>query len=88
MRSTENLAAENANRQVIKCEICVEPLWESGSAEQVLITPCQHSFHEACVSDWVRQFKVCQTCQKTLQLTDLKELPRSDLSQTIDINLG
>jgi hypothetical protein len=88
IRSTENLAAENANSHEIKCEICLDPLWIFDSAERVLVTPCQHSFHEGCISDWVRQFQVCQMCQKTLQLKDLKVLPRSDLSPTTENNLG
>ena len=43
-----------------RCAICLD---DFESREQVLITPCNHMFHEDCIVPWVRSHGQCPVCR-------------------------
>lgn len=43
-----------------RCAVCLDD-FESG--EQVLLTPCNHMFHEDCIIPWVRSHGQCPVCR-------------------------
>eukprot|EP00438_Fugacium_kawagutii_P017570 Skav222233 [mRNA] locus=scaffold3059:794:6204:- [translate_table: standard] len=51
------------------CPICMEDFgaWEAGSALEIVITPCFHTFHVGCISGWLGKRRGlshdCPTCR-------------------------
>ncbi|KAG2182468.1 hypothetical protein INT43_007398 [Umbelopsis isabellina] len=45
------------------CSVCKE---DFGVAEQVLILPCQHFFHQDCIKQWLQVNGTCPICRHSL----------------------
>ncbi|XP_028550361.1 E3 ubiquitin-protein ligase ZNRF4 isoform X1 [Dendrobium catenatum] len=52
-----------------KCTICLEPFVPK---EQVLVTPCNHIFHDRCLTPWVKSHGQCPVCR--FKLCERKEI--------------
>lgn len=46
-----------------KCAICLE---EFVAREMVMVTPCNHMFHEECIVPWVKSRGQCPVCRFTM----------------------
>lgn len=47
-------------------EICIVCLAEMVEGEEVLALPCVHTFHPACIKQWLLQSTSCPTCKHCL----------------------
>ncbi|KAL6846295.1 hypothetical protein ACP4OV_023743 [Aristida adscensionis] len=45
------------------CTICLETF---SPGEQVVVTPCNHMFHQGCIAPWVKGHGSCPVCRFTL----------------------
>lgn len=61
--------------QSSQCAVCLESLREGQRARR---TPCLHTFHDACLSEWCRRSATCPVC--TLDLRSPMRLLRYRLS--------
>ncbi|KAL0905519.1 hypothetical protein M5K25_023943 [Dendrobium thyrsiflorum] len=52
-----------------KCTICLEPFVPK---KQVLVTPCNHMFHNKCLTPWVKSHGQCPVCR--YKLCERKEI--------------
>ena len=43
------------------CAVC---LCEYERDEEVVVLPCKHMFHEACIKPWLKDHRTCPTCRK------------------------
>lgn len=57
------------------CSICQEDIQEG--QRTLVISSCQHGFHEACVSAWLRSKGTCPNCRSELSAQPAEERPRS-----------
>ena len=48
---------QNEGRE--RCAICLEDF----EIEEVLVTPCNHIFHEECIIPWVKSHDQCPVCR-------------------------
>lgn len=64
-----------------RCAICLED-FEGG--EQVMVTPCDHMFHEECILPWVRSHGQCPVCR--FVLSDRIQQSRSAASSISNVN--
>ncbi|CAI5483852.1 unnamed protein product [Closterium sp. Yama58-4] len=55
------------------CAIC-QLEYEEGE-ELLLLPPCHHSYHEACVLQWLGRNKVCPVCKEEVQQPSKQEEP-------------
>lgn len=46
-----------------RCAICLE---DFAIKEEVMVTPCQHMFHEECIVPWVKSKAQCPVCRSHL----------------------
>ena len=47
------------------CSICIEGL---STGEEFVLTPCQHIFHDHCLSRWLENSRTCPSCRSDLPL--------------------
>lgn len=47
------------------CSICIEGL---STGEEFVLTPCQHIFHDHCLSRWLENSRTCPSCRKDIPL--------------------
>ncbi|XP_070497702.1 E3 ubiquitin-protein ligase trul-1-like [Chironomus tepperi] len=52
----------------ILCIICSEFMTND---EDIIVTPCGHCFHNACIGNWIRNSSSCPTCRKALSRSSL-----------------
>ncbi|RLM85467.1 uncharacterized protein C2845_PM04G15010 [Panicum miliaceum] len=45
------------------CTICLETFL---AGEQVVVTPCNHTFHQGCITPWVKGHGTCPVCRSAL----------------------
>jgi hypothetical protein len=45
------------------CTICLETFL---AGEQVVVTPCNHMFHQGCITPWVKGHGTCPVCRSAL----------------------
>ncbi|RCV11383.1 hypothetical protein SETIT_2G181600v2 [Setaria italica] len=45
------------------CTICLETFLVE---EQVVVTPCNHMFHQGCIAPWVKSHGTCPVCRSAL----------------------
>ncbi|KAJ9686068.1 hypothetical protein PVL29_015110 [Vitis rotundifolia] len=53
----KNYIKEDEGRE--RCAICLEDF----EIEEVLVTPCNHMFHEECIVPWVKSNDQCPVCR-------------------------
>ncbi|KAJ1373010.1 hypothetical protein KIN20_035329 [Parelaphostrongylus tenuis] len=72
-RLLEQIPADefNADMRSSECAICMVD-FECG--EKVRFLPCMHSFHEACVDDWLMRSFTCPSCLEPVDSTILSSL--------------
>ena len=46
------------------CTICLEDFME---AEEVVLCPCKHCYHQHCIKDWLRMKNSCPMCKLTIR---------------------
>lgn len=46
-----------------RCAVCLE---DFEAREQVMVTPCEHMFHEHCILPWVKSNGQCPVCRFVL----------------------
>mmetsp|Transcript_55040 Transcript_55040/g.131164 ORF Transcript_55040/g.131164 Transcript_55040/m.131164 type:complete len:175 (+) Transcript_55040:102-626(+) len=56
-------ACELANQVSDSCAICLLP-WAIGDSCKT--TPCNHSFHSACLDTWIARSATCAMCRRSL----------------------
>ena len=67
-----------ASADLIQCAICHEPVG-ADAEEAVALTPCKHTFHEACITPWFeRGNETCPMCRSHCEqnLTSRERLVR------------
>lgn len=47
-------------------DLCIVCLAEMMVGEEVLSLPCVHTFHPACIRQWLMQSTCCPTCKHSL----------------------
>ncbi len=58
------------------CSICLETITES---QETIRLPCTHTFHDECVTRWLRQHSTCPVCRTNM-------LPTQEQTQTQNTN--
>lgn len=56
-----------------KCSICLETFVGN---EQVVVTPCNHMFHEECLLPWVKRHGQCPVCRH--EFVERRQEPTAD----------
>ena len=51
----------------LSCAIC---LCESEDTEKLMVLPCSHGFHEACLMPWLKTHNSCPVCRFELEIED------------------
>ncbi|CAD8075610.1 unnamed protein product [Paramecium sonneborni] len=51
-------------QELAQCPICLMPI----PSCFLIITPCHHSFHKACLNLWLQVEKICPSCRTSLNL--------------------
>jgi len=46
-----------------QCAICLAT-WQP--SERIIVTPCQHAFHEECLASWLQTARTCALCRQDL----------------------
>jgi hypothetical protein len=69
--------------QSSQCAVCLEALREGQRGRR---TPCLHTFHDACLSEWCRRSATCPVC--TLDLKSPTRLLRYRLSDLAALTLS
>ena len=83
------VGADGCNETESECAICLERIKKGDEAAQL---PCKHSFHSACIGQWLEQHDnrcpICrqelhaaQTIDKTAQLTPRQPSPAQRLGE-------
>ncbi|CAD8167059.1 unnamed protein product [Paramecium pentaurelia] len=49
-------------QELAQCPICLMPIPNC----YLIITPCNHSFHQACLNLWLQVEKICPSCRTSL----------------------
>lgn len=70
----------------IDCSICLEQIKEG--QKTVLITSCQHGFHQACLDPWLLRHSTCPNCRGPIEtqreaLSNNRELDRIYLTYVL-----
>ena len=47
-----------------ECPICLSEI--NPDTEVAVTTPCNHSFHEACLRRWMQEQSICPMCRRSL----------------------
>ncbi|ETO30526.1 zinc finger, C3HC4 type domain-containing protein [Reticulomyxa filosa] len=82
---------ESKKKKVAKvCAICFDPIKKN--APNVMVTPCDHVFHDECLLPWMKRQLTCPTCRQplpeehkkyeALQMQFLVVFTKIDLSNT------
>ncbi|KAM8712458.1 hypothetical protein ACLKA7_012902 [Drosophila subpalustris] len=75
MRSPENVHDSAAGSSMLepsdKCSICYEAMKES---QEMSITKCAHTFHSACIMQYLQTKKECYICQTDCDESDLRPI--------------
>lgn len=58
----------------MRCAVCLE---DFEPKEKVMLTPCNHMFHEDCIVPWVKSNAQCPVCRFSLGVNK-RESPASD----------
>ncbi|XP_062104620.1 uncharacterized protein LOC133815849 [Humulus lupulus] len=53
----------DGNEDTKSCTVCLE---DFRVGQQVMLTPCDHMFHEDCIVPWVERSDHCPVCRSTL----------------------
>ncbi|KAG4149042.1 hypothetical protein ERO13_D05G319300v2 [Gossypium hirsutum] len=67
-----------------RCAVCLE---DFVAREQVMVTPCEHMFHEHCILPWVKSHGQCPVCRFVLSErikrtnSNVQNVPGNDLFQ-------
>ncbi|XP_022775833.1 uncharacterized protein LOC111317657 isoform X1 [Durio zibethinus] len=62
-RSNYNEREKEKDEDGKRCAICLE---DFEPREQVMLTPCDHMFHEECILPWVKSHGQCPVCRFVL----------------------
>jgi len=57
--------AANLSNENKSCQICIS---EYNDKEKVMLLPCLHKYHEACISQWFNENDQCPICKLKVQL--------------------
>ncbi|XP_033225586.1 uncharacterized protein LOC117178314 isoform X2 [Belonocnema kinseyi] len=68
IKSSDNKWKKEA--QEAECNICMDPLENTGFKKAVYTLRCQHAFHTECIRSWFRQSQSCPTCRVFSTLDD------------------
>jgi len=49
-----------------QCSICLEHINWKKEYQHIMITPCNHFFHESCLTQWMQRRLNCPTCRSQL----------------------
>ncbi|XVF83142.1 hypothetical protein PTKIN_Ptkin16aG0109800 [Pterospermum kingtungense] len=66
-----------------RCAVCLED-FEAG--EQVMVTPCDHMFHEECILPWVKSHGQCPVCRYVLS-ERIRQSSASNISNNNVLNV-
>ncbi|KAK9153088.1 hypothetical protein Sjap_000568 [Stephania japonica] len=61
-----------------RCAICLEDFFAN---EEVLVTPCNHMFHEECIGTWLKDNGQCPVCR--FAISDRRTVPQSNINATL-----
>lgn len=70
----------NLNVQYGTCTICSEEI----SEENGCITPCQHTFHRACMTTWLTENNACPLCRRSCETESLKSFNEQDPTTSLE----
>uniref|UniRef100_A0A6A7G5N7 RING-type E3 ubiquitin transferase n=1 Tax=Hirondellea gigas TaxID=1518452 RepID=A0A6A7G5N7_9CRUS len=59
-------ALEDPEDPAPECAICFSPLRDDDPQNDVMVTPCEHAFHDDCLTRWMEQQMKCPTCRGDL----------------------
>ncbi|KAF8664705.1 hypothetical protein HU200_054422 [Digitaria exilis] len=62
-RKRQGMAEEDAATEAPACAICLEDL-EFG--DRLSVMPCSHTFHVACLAQWLAISLLCPCCRRAL----------------------
>lgn len=77
---------EKYSDQAVECCVCLEDFEEG---EHMLVLPCKHFFHAACITQWFQGKNCCPLCkQVVVSATSCVIGSSSDALQAVDSDRG
>lgn len=69
---TEKSAGINENEIVINddCVICFEKFIDN---DNIILLKCNHIYHQACISSWIKINNTCPTCRENINIMDIRQ---------------
>ncbi|CAO2813257.1 unnamed protein product [Amaranthus hypochondriacus] len=64
------------------CAVCLE---DFNPREEVMLTPCNHMFHEECIVPWVKDNGLCPICRTTFYERTLNRLDLSNNTPVVQL---
>lgn len=61
-KNTKDLNKQD-DEDIKRCSVCLE---DFEPKEEVMMTPCDHMFHEECIVPWAKSHGQCPVCRHTL----------------------
>ena len=61
--NSSNIINEKEDEDLKRCAICLEDF----EREEVVVTPCNHMFHEECIIPWVNGNDQCPVCRSAIR---------------------
>lgn len=56
---------EKHEEKKLQCSVCLEDLKRKGKAKQL---PCDHLYHEKCITPWLKKQSTCPNCRKFIEI--------------------
>lgn len=76
---------EKNNEDGVRCAICLE---DFEPKEEVVLTPCNHMFHEDCIVTWLTSKGQCPVCRFVILEGVVRDNPSSFNLQPTDLTAG
>ncbi|XP_057528310.1 E3 ubiquitin-protein ligase SDIR1 isoform X1 [Amaranthus tricolor] len=64
------------------CTVCLE---DFNPREEVMLTPCNHMFHEECIVPWVKDNGLCPVCRATFYERRQNDLDSSNNTRVVQL---
>lgn len=63
----------------LQCTICIDNL---NLGEKVKLLPCNHYYHEKCITPWLKKQAICPNCRKQIKIKSSQKFSNSENFQT------
>ena len=80
----ENSCKRNRTEEIINCAICKEPK----STEPFTFLSCAHSFHDSCITPWLKRSRRCPLCRTVVREHDGLSCERDSYENDLSTESG